>query len=336
MPDRRYPVADFLRAASICAIVLMHLVQSFFPDLPPLLYQAAALGGTGAHVFFFCSGLGLYASHLRRPRTPIRFWLDRLARIYLPYAPVVLVSACVPALCVGVDRLGAVLAHLLLYKMFVPACAESLGLQLWFVSTILQLYLLFPLLAQVAKRWGMRRLCALGLAVSAAWWCFTAASGLYVERIWNSFCAQFLWEFVLGMAVADCLHRGKTVKLRPLPLACVAVVGLGLQAALALWGGYPWRLFNDIPALLGFGAAILLVYVLVGKWLRAPAAFLARIAYAWFLTHILVFTLVFGALGTILPRLLTAALALAASLAVAWGYDALWGAILSRIRRKTE
>ncbi len=333
MPDRRYEAVDFLRAASICAIVCMHLIQGFFPELPTLAYQAAALGGTGAHVFFFCSGLGLYASHLVRPLPPGRFYLRRLTRVYLPYVPVVLVSACVPALCVGVDRLGAVLAHLLLYKMFLPAYAESLGLQLWFVSTIIQLYLLVPLLTWAAKRLGMCRLFTLALAISAAWWCFTAATGLYVERVWNSFCAQFLWEFVLGMAAADCLRRGKNLPLRPIPLAAVALTGLGLQAALALWGGYPWRLFNDIPALLGFGALLLLVYALVGRHFSRPVAWLSRISYAWYLTHILVFTLTFAALGTHLPRTLTAVLALALSLAAAWGYERLCGVILHQIRR---
>lgn len=336
MPDRRYEAVDFLRAASICAIVCMHLVQGFFPDLPTLAYQAVALGGTGAHVFFFCSGLGLYASHLAHPLAPGRFYLRRLTRVYLPYVPVVLASACLPALCIGVDRLGAVLAHLFLYKMFLPAYAESLGLQLWFVSTIIQLYLLFPLLTWAAKRLGMRRLFALALAVSVAWWCFTAVTGLYVERVWNSFCAQFIWEFVLGMAAADCLHRGKIFPLRPLPLAAVALTGLGLQAVLALWGGYPWRLFNDIPALFGFGAALLFVYALAGKWLHRPAVWLSGISYAWYLTHILVFTLTFVALEAHLPRPLTAVLALALSLAAAWGYDTLWGAILHRIRRKNR
>ncbi len=330
MPDRtliltddggRCRAVDLLRGFSIFTVVLMHLVQSFLGELPTLLYQAAALGGTGAHVFLFCSGFGLYASFLRRPLSAGQFLARRLGRVYLPYLPVVLVSACVPALSAGVDRLSAVAAHALLYKMFLPQYMESLGMHFWFVSTILQLYLLFLPLCALRKRIGLRGLIAVGACVSVAWWCLLAATGLYTERVWNSFCAQFLWEFVLGMAAAEYLHRGGTIRLRPLRLAVTAVVGLGLQGSIALWGGYPLRLFNDLPALIGYGALALLLGQLGRGWLDRAFVALSSISYSWYLTHILVFTLVFGVGGESLPKIALAATAFALSLLVAWGYS---------------
>lgn len=332
MPDRALTIAgdekrtaavDFLRGFSIFTIVLMHLVQGFLGELPTLVYQAAALGGTGAHVFLFCSGFGLCSSHLRRPLYPGQFLARRLGKVYLPYLPVVLVSACVPALCAGVDRLGAVAAHAFLYKMFVPRYMESLGMHFWFVSTILQLYLLFLPLCALRRRLGLRGLIAVGAGVSVAWWLILSATGFYVERVWNSFCAQFLWEFVLGMAAAEYLHHGGMICLRPLWLGAAAVAGLSLQAVVALWGGYPLRLFNDVPALVGYGALALLLYCLGRGWLDRIFVALSTISYPWYLTHILVFTLVFSLGGEILPKYFLAVLAFALSLLVAWGYSKL-------------
>ena len=334
MPDRtltlsgseaRCPAVDFLRGFSILTIVLMHLIQGFFGELPTLVYQAAALGGTGAHVFIFCSGFGLYASQLRRPLSAGQFLRHRLGKIYLPYLPVVLASACVPALCADVDRLGAVAAHLLLYKMFVPRYMESLGMHFWFVSTILQLYLLFPLLCALRRRLGLRGLVMAGGLVSIAWWCLLAATGLYPERVWNSFCAQFLWEFVLGMAAAEHLHCGGTIRLHPLGLAATTLVGLGLQGTIALWGGYPLRLFNDVPALFGYGALALLLWSLSGGRLDRPFRAISQLSYAWYLTHILIFTLVFAACpGGLAAQLVFGLTAFALSLLAAWGYAKLF------------
>lgn len=337
MPDRtltiegsapRCDAANFLRGFSIFTIVLMHLVQNYFPDLPPLLYQAAALGGTGAHVFIFCSGFGLYRSRLRRPLTVGQFMFRRLGKVYLPYLPVVLASACVPALCAGVDRVGAVAAHVLLYKMFVPRYIESLGMQFWFVSTIIQLYLLFLPLCRLRERLGVRGLMLIGIGVSAAWWIILAATGLYVERVWNSFCAQFLWEFVLGMAAAEYLHRGGTVRLRRRWLGAAAVIGLGLQAGIALLGGYPLRLFNDVPGLFGYGALALLLYSFGADWFRSIFRGLSTISYPWYLMHILVFTLVFTlSPGGLAAQIGLGVAAFALSLLAAWGYSALIGYI---------
>lgn len=260
--DSVRPAVDFLRGFAIFTVVLMHLIQLFLPGIPTWLWRLSALGGTGAHVFIFCSGFGLCFSRLQRPLSPTAFLRRRFCRIYLPYAAVVLLSAAVPLIDAGGNRLMALMSHLFLFKMFVPAYMESFGVHFWFISAILGLYLLFlPLFAGV-KRFGRRTMLAVCFGVSLAWWIFLALTGLWHERIWNSFCLQFLWEFVLGMALADFLYAEGKLKLSLPALSAAAVAGLSLQATLALSENVVLRVFNDLPALFGYGSAALLFYLL--------------------------------------------------------------------------
>ena len=56
---------DYLKGFSISTIVLMHLL-SFIEKLPSKIVTLSAIGGSGVHVFFLCSGIGLYFSYLNK------------------------------------------------------------------------------------------------------------------------------------------------------------------------------------------------------------------------------------------------------------------------------
>jgi peptidoglycan/LPS O-acetylase OafA/YrhL len=58
-------VIDFIKGYSILTIVLFHYFQGI--QLSSLFSKAINFGGTGTHTFLFCSGFGLYLSHLRNP-----------------------------------------------------------------------------------------------------------------------------------------------------------------------------------------------------------------------------------------------------------------------------
>ena len=144
---KRLDVVDFLRGFSIFTIVLMHLVQSY--PLPGFLDKATSFGGAGVHVFILCSGFGLYLSSLYKPLGYGQFLKRRFSKVYIPYVIVVGVSALFFGLVCHHDVLMPVLGSVFLFKMFVPSLENAFGGQMWFVSTIIQFYLLWPLIVKL-------------------------------------------------------------------------------------------------------------------------------------------------------------------------------------------
>ncbi|MCD8291265.1 MAG: acyltransferase [Prevotella sp.] len=148
---KRYELVDFLKGYSIFTIVLMHLLQ---PSVSGLLNRALAFGGAGVHVFILCSGFGLFYSYLRKPLGYGSFLKRRFTKIYIPYILVILISALIPFYAPSPDKWGALLSHVFLFKMFVPKWESSFGGQMWFVSTIIQFYLAWPLVLRLFNKRG--------------------------------------------------------------------------------------------------------------------------------------------------------------------------------------
>ena len=340
---RSYPEISFLRGFSITTVIIMHLLQVYVSggDLPGWLRMAAAFGGTGGHMFFFCSGFGLYLSQKKRELAFPDFLRRRFLKIYLPYILIVMITWAYTWIGFGRAMNRELLSHVFLYKMFFEKYEISFGLQFWFLSTIIQLYLLFLPLCRLEKAIGMRKLAILALCVSAVWWVFTWATGLNMKRIWGSFCLQYLWEFVLGMAAADWLAKRDTVSLQTGRLLVTAAVGILLEAVMAGLGGFA-AAFNDLPAFFGYGAFALLLFAFCRRVIRPVFLRVDRISYEWFLVHVLAFSVsyeIFRAVGRRFPdsvigllasagrarlpggaELLLAVLAVAVSLLAAWLY----------------
>lgn len=148
-------VVDFLRGFSIFTIVLMHLVQSY--PLPNILMKASSVGGAGVHVFILCSGFGLYLSYLRKPLAYGDFLKRRFTKVYLPYILVVMISTLYWGYLIGDDVLQPFLGSIFLYKMFVPSLECAFGTHMWFVSTIIQFYLAWPLIVKLFNIRGVLR-----------------------------------------------------------------------------------------------------------------------------------------------------------------------------------
>lgn len=287
----KYEVVSFLRGFSIFTIVIMHMIQIYIYSCPKVISKASALGGTGVHVFFFCSGFGLYLSQIKKPTGYFHFLKKRFRKIYVPYIIIILISAMIPFMYEG-NRVKALISHMFLYKMFVREYEASFGVQFWYISTLVQFYLFFIPLCRLKEKQGGRRFCLSCCTISVLWWIFLAVSGLGTERIWNSFFLQYLWEFAIGMEIANKLEKGIVIRIKKIQLLTGTVAGLGVASEAVLLGDM-FKIFNDVPALIGYGAVALLLYSIGNNWLKKAILFFSEISYELYLVHILIFTIMF-------------------------------------------
>ena len=163
---KRIETIDFLRGFSIFTIVLMHLCQGYTSGV---LSKALSFGGAGVHVFILCSGLGLYLSYLRRPLCYGGFLRKRFSKVWVPYAIAVLLWGIWVMTTAGLFPMREVASHLLLYKMFSNELDISLCYPYWFISTIIQFYLAWPLIVRLIRFRGGTLLPLLSVSHGVRW-----------------------------------------------------------------------------------------------------------------------------------------------------------------------
>ena len=314
---------EFLRGFSILTIVFAHLIQGYIGKVPGIIMKASTFGGKGVHDFFFCSGIGLYLSHLRHPLSGIEFLKRKVWRIYIPYILVVIVSTTVPSLYQYDDKGIALLSHIFLFKMFVPKYECSFGGQFWYISTLFQFYLLFNLIVKFKER-VKKKFFWYVLFCSIFWWVLMVFTNLGEERVWGSFFLQYIWEFAAGMCIAEKIHNGEDICVDVRILVPTAVLGV-ILAAWASQINVFFRVANDIVAFAGYISVALLLYSVGWSVVNRSIIFISRYSYEWYLTHILVFHIVvqlWKPVGS--PSPVSGIVAVVVSFIVAIMYNILW------------
>ena len=280
-----YDIVDYLKGFSIITIVLMHFLQ--FQGLPKIVDTALSIGGAGVHVFFFCSGFGLYLSYLRKPIGYFEFLNKRFLKIYIPYILVIAISALLPWMYSG-NRISALFSHVFLYKMFVESLENSFGGHWWFISTLFQFYFLFILFVNLKEKVGSKIYLIASVILSMLWWIVSSITGIAEQRIWGSYFLQYLWEFSLGMITAEYLYHGKSIKISKLFLLVTGVIGIGIAAIFKLIGGY-YTSFNDFFSACGYCSIAILIYSFDLKFINTIIKKISKFSYELYLIHILVF-----------------------------------------------
>lgn len=335
MESKRIEIIDFIKAFAILCVVVYHFPIDYMRCLPPLIRRGSYILGTGCHAFLVMSGFGLYFSFKRKPMSAPRFWLKRLSRIYFPYIAVVLVSYFCENVYLqsDVSRFSALMSHVFLYKMFFPQYEVTFGGHFWFISTIIQFYAVFPLMAKLYKKLGTKRFLLTALAVNMAWAVLTWILGINEERVWNSFFLQFLFEFACGMAAADRIdevgvwfRRTSALKLLALGVASYAVL------MVCYFCGGVIGCFTDAPSALGFVCCAAALYKLGFSRFNTLMLWLSDASYEWYLVHYLVMILcyfeVWSGIVTPLQDVLYALGIFTLSLLAAILYHQLWDKII--------
>lgn len=254
--NQRDRFIQFARGFSILTIVLFHYFR--LAPLPYFVSKAVQLGGTGVHVFLFLSGYGL---SLSRYQDWGAFFRRRFVKVLVPYyVGIVLIFGLNLWLHIYPDGIKELLSHLLLYKMFIEPYTRSFGGHFWFISTIIQFYLLFPILIQIIERLSPLRSIILSIAVSLAYSLFITYAGKAGVRVWNSFFLQYLWEFTLGIVVARNQLLPTLLKRPWYVYFILAILGIGITAGLALKGGQTGQIFNDYFAFVGYVCACIVLH----------------------------------------------------------------------------
>lgn len=295
---KKLELIDFLRGFAIFTIAMMHLVQG---SLTGALNKAAAFGGAGVHVFILVSGFGLYLSYLRKPLGYGEFLKKRFGKVYWPYAIAVISWMLWILVSRGTLMWQEVLSHLLLYKMFIHDLDVSFCYPYWFISTIIQFYLCWPLIVRVARvGGGNSSVSGYGLLISGlislSWATVVGLLGYEEFRPWGSCFLQYLWEFVLGMYLAEKYARQPEQfdisQVKWIWILLCAVVGIGLTGFMG-WKGGILKLYNDIPSLMGYLSCLLIVYKLGVKYINKFFIWSSGFGYELYLAHSLVYSIVY-------------------------------------------
>ena len=244
---------------------------------------------------------------------PRDFLKRRFSKVYWPYA-IAVVGWVLWYWALGDGILWKEgISHLLLYKMFVPDLDVSLCYPYWFISCILQFYLCWPLIVRTA-RMGGGKLNRYGIAtcmlISLTWTTAVGLLGYQDFRPWGSCFLQYLWEFVLGMWLAEkyfeCSDNEKWFQIENIQWKWIligAICGMCLSGFMGLKGGI-LKLYNDIPSLIGYLSCLLIVYKLGIKQINKFFVWASSFGYELYLVHSLTFVVLHTIIGGKLPLLM--------------------------------
>jgi len=259
---------DTLRGLSAAAVFVCHVGGYWtFLDLPSPAANVLSFGAHGVDVFIVISGFCLalpFAAPGRRVATGAfygrRAW--RILPAYWVALAVATVLAVVPATARHVvaepATAGDVVVHVVGMQTWLPSTLGTINGSLWSISLEIQLYLVFPILVLVWRRFGVGVLVAGSALLAAVWWLLGIVvpasgdpAGLLGE---NHALPARLVQFALGVACADMVRRGRAPGAAPVGVAWVVS---GVAAAL----GYASDLSANLDLVLWglFGASSILL-----------------------------------------------------------------------------
>ncbi|MDD3078996.1 MAG: acyltransferase family protein [Paludibacter sp.] len=310
---KRIEIIEFLKGYSIFTIVLFHYLQTF--HWQNIAGKLIFFGGTGVHLFIFLSGFGLYYSHLHKQLNFSAFIKKRMSKVYYPYIIIVIISALI-SLFIPIYKNSwyALGGHIFLYKMFDESIIGSYGYPLWFISMIIQFYLAFYLILKLRKITGEKYFFIVSFIISLLWTIIIIVTNKDIYRVWNSFFLKYLWEFALGMILAETYYNNEyklNLTIKRYYFLLIGIANCILYAFLALKAGVTGKMLNDVPALIGYSSIAVWIYLLRIKPLNSGLKYIGKISYAFYLLHTLVLLLVAHYCGEIYrPLLLTISLLL--------------------------
>ena len=101
------------------------------------------------------------------------------------------------------------------------------------------------------------------------------------------------------------------------------MAGVGVTGIMG-FAGWPWKLYNDIPSLVGYMSLALVIYKVGIKPLNRLLEWTNRFSYEWYLVHMFVFDIIFYCIGHNAPIVVVFMLCLLLSYSTAIAYSRIW------------
>lgn len=225
MNTKKVEDITFLRGWAILFIVIMHIIEDGGLITIPwcIRFPIKLIGGYGVYIFFFCSGYGLHYSRLmntnNKEKLGMRSWGEwikrRFLRIYIPYI-IVIIGYFVYFLIKAELKLGELLAHILLYKMFSSEWDICFCENYWYISTAIQFYLIYPFLWMLSKRVKNNIFfVSLGFLITIMWVILPFATGIGLgSYAFHKGFGRYIFIFTCGMVAAEHRLLGKKYKIK--------------------------------------------------------------------------------------------------------------------------
>jgi peptidoglycan/LPS O-acetylase OafA/YrhL len=275
--DTTFISITLIRALAIAGII----VENFYRDIQwrnagslsdLFTVSVATVAGTFVHMFFVLSGCGLTLSVLKKePVSWVAWARERFKKIAVPYWVAVVVTFAVANLSLywAPDSTSYSWATLLAYLTFLRNFYEpgqELNPAFWFMPVIIGLYILFPLLLMVMKRFGMTGLMVFSLLVSNVTIAVCVHFGYIVDHQ-NALPLYFVGEFSLGMVLAGIAYHQpeRFRRLMGFRYFLLGVTLYALSGAMARYQlfGYGSSTYNDMFEAIG----LYLMLLCICRWM---------------------------------------------------------------------
>lgn len=163
--------------------------------------------------------------------------------------------------------------------------------------------------------------------------------GLEEERPWGSFFLQYLWEFGLGMWIAErCMmdedREKKLMDIRSYRwwwLFAGAVGGMGISAYMA-WNGGLLKLYNDIPSLFGYLSVALIIYKVKVRFVNRFFEWASVFSYELYLIHMLVYAVSAYTISLYVPVAVRLTISFLFAYLVSWVYKKIINELLIKLK----
>ncbi|NLE04423.1 MAG: acyltransferase [Crenarchaeota archaeon] len=277
---KKIEFVDFAKGFSILAIVIMHYFTKL--DLPSILRMALDFGGSGIHLFFMISGFTLFVSSYENF---FQFYKKRFLSIIVPYYIAVLLYFFSSLILPGQKTISfyELAGHFFLFKMFDSRIYFSVAFEFWFISTIIQFYILFPLLKRLYLRFGIYFV-IFSFVLSLIYMLSLSYYPQMHNPVLQQLFIRYLWEFVAGFYLMDIFKRKgmEFWRVKPIYLLLILFVSSAIIVAGKIYENSLLVGIDDFFNCFAFVSFTILVYIFLSG-MKSSFLFVSIGSYSFYL-----------------------------------------------------